>query len=132
MLSRFGIRIALKPSSNFIMKSLSSDYANVFKVDSERMKTIVTPELLKLVDIFKDHNYEIKIAGGAVRDLVSGEKIPDDIDLATTATPEEMKTMFTKEEIRMINVEGGEKHGTITARIDDKFNFEVMLPIQFF
>ena len=33
--------------------------------------------------------------------------------------------MFTKEEIRMINVEGGEKHGTITARIDDKFNFEV-------
>ena len=25
----------------------------------------------------------------------------------------------------MINVEGGEKHGTITARIDDKFNFEV-------
>ena len=125
MLSRFGIRIALKPSSNFIMKNLSSDYANVFKVDSEKMKTIVTPELLKLVDIFKDHNYEIKIAGGAVRDLVSGEKIPDDIDLATTATPEEMKTMFTKEEIRMINVEGGEKHGTITARIDDKFNFEV-------
>ena len=107
------------------MKNLSSDYANVFKVDSEKMKTIVTPELLKLVDIFKDHNYEIKIAGGAVRDLVSGEKIPDDIDLATTATPEEMKTMFTKEEIRMINVEGGEKHGTITARIDDKFNFEV-------
>ena len=36
-----------------------------------------------------------------------------------------MKSMFTKEEIRMINVEGGEKHGTITARIDDKFNFEV-------
>ena len=36
-----------------------------------------------------------------------------------------MKEMFTLEEIRMINVEGGEKHGTITARIDDKSNYEV-------
>ena len=41
----------------------------------------------KLVDIFKKYNYEIRIAGGAVRDLLSGEKIPDDVDLATTATP---------------------------------------------
>merc|ERR1719219_2489901 len=80
---------------------------------------------MKLVDIFKKYNYDIRIAGGAVRDLLSGEKIPDDVDLATTATPTEMKEMFTIEEIRMINVEGGEKHGTITARIDDKTNYEV-------
>merc|ERR1711962_1182716 len=80
---------------------------------------------MKLVDIFKKYNFEIRIAGGAVRDLLSGEKIPDDVDLATTATPTEMKEMFTLEEIRMINVEGGEKHGTITARIDDKSNYEV-------
>jgi len=50
--------------------------------------------------------------------------MPKDLDFATTATPDEMKDMFTKEEIRMIN-DRGEKHGTITARIGDKENFEV-------
>nr|KAG5700894.1 hypothetical protein BaRGS_012301 [Batillaria attramentaria] len=35
-----------------------------------------------------------------------------------------MKEMFEKESIRMINNKG-EKHGTITARINDKENFEV-------
>lgn len=49
---------------------------------------------------------------------------PQDLDFATTATPEQMKNMFTAENIRMINM-NGEKHGTITARINDKENFEV-------
>jgi Poly A polymerase head domain len=49
---------------------------------------------------------------------------PHDLDFATTATPDQMKHMFEKEEIRMINTKG-EKHGTITARINDKENFEV-------
>lgn len=49
---------------------------------------------------------------------------PHDFDFATTATPEEMKTIFSTEGIRMLNL-GGEKHGTITARINDKENFEV-------
>ena len=96
----------------------------MFKVEPAKMKLVITPELEKLVYIFQKYNHEIRIAGGAVRDLISGEKIPDDVDLATTATPTEMKEMFTTENIRMIN-ELGEKHGTITARIDDKENFEV-------
>ena len=99
------------------MNTLSSDSARVFKVDPVKMDSIVTPELMKLVDIFKKYNHDIRIAGGAVRDLLSGEKIPDDVDLATTATPTEMKQMFKLEEIRTINDLGGEKHGTITARI---------------
>lgn len=94
------------------------------KVDPAKMAKVITPELTKLVQMFKAYNYEIRIAGGAVRDLLSEEKIPDDVDLATTAIPSQMKEMFTKEGIRMIN-EQGEKHGTITARIDDKENFEV-------
>ena len=49
---------------------------------------------------------------------------PKDLDFATTATPDQMKEMFTTEGIRMINTKG-EKHGTITARINDKENFEV-------
>jgi tRNA nucleotidyltransferase (CCA-adding enzyme) len=68
--------------------------------------------------VFKTYNFELRIAGGAVRDLVV-DKVPQDVDFATTATPTQMKEMFEKEEIRMINMTG-EKHGTITARINDK------------
>lgn len=57
------------------------------------------------------------------RDLLMG-LTPKDLDFATTATPHEMKDMLEKENIRMINVKG-EKHGTITPRINDKENFEV-------
>lgn len=52
------------------------------------------------------------------------DQIPKDVDFATTATPDQMKDMFNAESIRMINAKG-EKHGTITARINDKENFEV-------
>lgn len=48
---------------------------------------------------------------------------PKDLDFATTATPDQMKEMFDAQGIRMINTKG-EKHGTITPRINDK-NFEV-------
>lgn len=57
------------------------------------------------------------------RDLLS-KQIPKDIDFATNATPEQMKEIFTAEGIRMINMKG-EKHGTITVRLNDKENFEV-------
>ena len=94
------------------------------KIDPSKMQLLITPELEKLVAYFGKYNHEIRIAGGAVRDLLSGEKIPDDVDLATTATPQEMIDMFAKENVRTIN-ETGIKHGTVTARIDDKINYEV-------
>ncbi|KAH8393803.1 hypothetical protein KR215_000179, partial [Drosophila sulfurigaster] len=93
------------------------------KVDSAEFHSIFTPELEELVALFKKYDYELRIAGGAVRDILMSIK-PKDVDLATTATPEQMKDMFTKEEVRMINAKG-EKHGTITPRINNKENFEV-------
>nr|CAD7427858.1 unnamed protein product [Timema monikensis] len=95
----------------------------IMKLDSPEFKSIFTPELTKLATIFKEYGYEIRIAGGAVRDLLLKQK-PKDLDFATTATPEQMKEMFSAEEIRMINV-NGEKHGTVTPRINDSVNFEV-------
>lgn len=95
----------------------------IMKLESPEFKSIFTPELESLVNIFNKHGYEIRVAGGAVRDILM-EKQPKDLDFATTATPEQMKEMFTTEEIRMIN-EKGEKHGTITPRVNDKENFEV-------
>ncbi|XP_019881349.2 CCA tRNA nucleotidyltransferase 1, mitochondrial isoform X2 [Aethina tumida] len=95
----------------------------IIKLESPEFKSLFTEELTSLVSLFETYGYEIRIVGGAVRDLLMGKK-PSDLDFATTATPTEMKDMFTKENIRMINM-NGEKHGTITTRINDKENFEV-------
>ncbi|XP_058796771.1 CCA tRNA nucleotidyltransferase 1, mitochondrial [Phymastichus coffea] len=92
-------------------------------LDTPEFKSIFTPELRALDAVFKKYNYQIRVAGGAVRDILMGMH-PSDLDFATTATPTQMKEMFLKEEIRMINT-NGEKHGTITGRINDKENFEV-------
>jgi tRNA nucleotidyltransferase (CCA-adding enzyme) len=63
------------------------------------------------------------VAGGAVRDILM-DKNPTDVDIATTATPGEMKAMFLAENIRLINM-NGEKHGTITPRMNNSTNYEV-------
>lgn len=60
-----------------------------------------------------------------IRDLLMNQ-LPHDLDFATTATPAEMKDMFESKNIRMVNNKG-EKHGTITPRINDKENFEVSI-----
>ncbi|CAF1155967.1 unnamed protein product [Rotaria sp. Silwood1] len=93
------------------------------KIDTPEYRSLLTSSLLKLAELFKVNQYEIRVAGGAVRDILLGI-IPHDIDFATTATPEQMKDMFNKANIRMIN-SNGEKHGTITVRIDDIENFEI-------
>ncbi|MCL4139264.1 UNVERIFIED_CONTAM: hypothetical protein GTU68_033896 [Idotea baltica] len=91
------------------------------KLSEDQMKHVLKPGVTLLSDIFKRNGFEIRVAGGAVRDLLM-DIIPTDLDFATPATPDEMKQIFEKEEIRMIN-RGGEKHGTITARIEEE-NFE--------
>uniref|UniRef100_A0A0R3RZX7 PolyA_pol domain-containing protein n=1 Tax=Elaeophora elaphi TaxID=1147741 RepID=A0A0R3RZX7_9BILA len=95
----------------------------VQKIDTPQFKALFTPELVKLNDLFRKNNFQLRMAGGAVRDLLMGIK-PSDVDFATNATPNEMKELFSREGIRMLN-KNGEEHGTITCRIDDKENFEV-------
>lgn len=100
---------------------VSIPYFKVMKPETPRrlsLDNIFTPELGELEKIFHRHGFELRIAGGAVRDLLS-EKIPSDLDFATTATPDQMKKMFETENIRMIN-KRGEQHGTVTCRINDK------------
>lgn len=93
------------------------------QIDTPEYHAIRTPSLLKLAELFKSNQHEIRIAGGAVRDILMGIT-PHDVDFATTATPDQMKEMFTKAHIRTINA-NGEKHGTITARVDETDNFEI-------
>ncbi|XP_051932068.1 CCA tRNA nucleotidyltransferase 1, mitochondrial [Hippocampus zosterae] len=92
------------------------------QLKSSEFKVLFTDGLNELAETFKKNQYELRIAGGAVRDLLSGKQ-PEDVDFATTATPDQMKQMFQAAGIRMINNKG-EKHGTITARLHNE-NFEV-------
>lgn len=92
------------------------------KLDRPIFKEVMTNELKYIFDLFARHNFELKIAGGAVRDILMDIK-PHDIDFATTATPDQMKEIFNKENIRMINT-NGEKHGTITIRYHEE-NYEI-------
>ena len=128
-------RLSLLPRllNNQKLKPGKRKLSNMNQSSDIRIQTEVFRDMLKreeisvLASIFQKHNYKLRVAGGAVRDFLhpSGKVMPNDIDFATDATPQQMKEMFEKENIRMINVEGGEKHGTITARILDKENFEV-------
>ncbi|XP_034538762.1 CCA tRNA nucleotidyltransferase 1, mitochondrial isoform X1 [Notolabrus celidotus] len=92
------------------------------QLSSSQFKCLFNDGLKGLAEVFEKHQHELRIAGGAVRDLLSGKQ-PEDVDFATTATPDQMKQMFQKAGIRMINNKG-EKHGTITARLHNE-NFEV-------
>ncbi|CAL7950165.1 unnamed protein product [Xylocopa violacea] len=83
----------------------------VKKLDNTLFNSVFTPELTSLLQLFKKYNYELKLAGGAVRDILMDIQ-PKDLDFATDATPDEMKNMFEKEDVRMINNKG-EKHGRV-------------------
>uniref|UniRef100_A0A1I7XG11 F-box domain-containing protein n=1 Tax=Heterorhabditis bacteriophora TaxID=37862 RepID=A0A1I7XG11_HETBA len=54
------------------------------------LRDLFTPQQCKLFDLFERNDFELRIAGGAVRDLLMGIA-PADVDFATTATPTQMK-----------------------------------------
>jgi len=64
---------------------------------------------------------EVRFVGGCVRKAINGEKI-DDIDLATSLTPDEVKQKFRNSNIQVIDT--GISHGTLTAIVNNK-KFEI-------
>jgi len=79
------------------------------------IKPIISTSIKTLDKVFKSNNHEMRIVGGAVRDIALG-KSPKDIDFATDATPDEMIAILDKANIR--HKPTGLEHGTITAIID--------------
>ncbi|KAM4821050.1 CCA tRNA nucleotidyltransferase 1, mitochondrial [Thomomys bottae] len=112
----------LCPSAGWSGLGLVKRGLRTMKVQSPEFQSLFTEGLKSLTELFVKENYELRIAGGAVRDLLNGVK-PQDVDFATTATPTQMKELFQSAGIRMINNKG-EKHGTITARLHEE-NFEI-------
>ena len=61
---------------------------------------------LPVLQTLKEAGHEAVFVGGSVRDLVLGKEISD-VDIATSATPEEVKSLFSH------TVDVGIEHGTV-------------------
>ncbi|MEM5947758.1 CCA tRNA nucleotidyltransferase [Spirochaetia bacterium 38H-sp] len=71
--------------------------------------------LIEIANTLKKNKHQCYIVGGAVRDIAMGKE-PDDYDLASSATPEEIKKIFKKV------IPTGIQHGTVTILIKrDKY-----------
>ena len=67
----------------------------------------------KAIELLNNAGYEAYCVGGCVRDSLLGKE-PNDWDICTSATPEEMKQVFADHRL----IETGIKHGTLTVIID--------------
>ena len=92
------------------------------KFDSKEFSNLLTPTVRRIQEVFENNKFEIRICGGAVRDLLQGKQ-PKDLDFATTALPEQMLDLCSQHDWRTINT-NGLSHGTVTIRLDDE-NFEI-------
>ncbi|XP_065216794.1 CCA tRNA nucleotidyltransferase 1, mitochondrial-like [Planococcus citri] len=95
---------------------------NVKKINIALIEGLVNIHVKKLLNAFVKNKYELRVVGGAVRDVLMGVR-PKDLDFATDATPGQMKYFFKQEKIYTINP-NGEAHGTVTAHIHGK-NYEI-------
>ena len=66
----------------------------------------------KAIKMLCNYGYEAYAVGGAIRDSLMGIS-SSDFDITTSATPEEMKRVFSGERV----IETGIKHGTLTVII---------------
>ena len=106
--------IALK-TDRFLYKKFGSDKSTRVLVNLREAQTVFS--LLNEIG----QESKIKFVGGCVRKAICGEDI-DDIDLATSLEPEEVKEKLKKENIKVIDT--GISHGTITAILNGK-KFEI-------
>lgn len=76
----------------------------------------------RLMNLISSAGYEAYAVGGCVRDFLMKRRC-DDIDITTSAKPNELETILSDNNIKFI--ETGIKHGTVTAVMEDGSVFEV-------
>ena len=82
------------------------------------MTYIEMPEKVeRILQVLHENGYEAYAVGGCVRDSVLG-RIPSDWDVTTSASPLQVKELFTR------TIDTGIQHGTVTV-MDGKDGFEV-------
>lgn len=74
---------------------------------------ILPKNINKILSLLKASGHKAYVVGGCVRDSIMG-KVPDDWDITTEASPQEIKEVFASYK----TVDTGIKHGTVTVIID--------------
>ncbi|SMF16619.1 CCA tRNA nucleotidyltransferase [Pseudobacteriovorax antillogorgiicola] len=69
-------------------------------------------EACTILETLEQHGFEARFAGGCVRDRILG-RIPKDYDLACTAKPDEVCTIFRQKNMKVVPT--GIDHGTVTV-----------------
>ncbi len=102
-------------TDRFLYKKFGSDKSTKFLENIKEAQIIFS----HLNEIGKES--KVRFVGGCVRKAICSENI-DDIDLATSLEPDEVKKKLHKEDIKVIDT--GISHGTITAILNKK-KFEI-------
>jgi len=100
----------LKPSD--AEKLNPRDVEKLNPSDAEDRPTTLSPLLpspaLKIMEILEEAGHRAYLVGGCVRDLLLGRE-PRDLDVASSALPEEVKKLFRRAHLK------GERFGTVTV-----------------
>ncbi len=84
---------------------------------SERVHITIPKAAAYILDTLHRAGYEAYVVGGCVRDSLLN-RLPDDWDITTNATPSKVKDLFKR------TIDTGIQHGTVTVMID-KTGYEV-------
>ena len=109
------IKNIILKTDHFLYKKFGSDKSTKFLENIKEARTIFS----HLNEIGKES--KVRFVGGCVRKAICGENI-DDIDLATSLEPDEVKKRLNKEAIKVIDT--GIPYGTVTAILNKK-KFEI-------
>ena len=109
------VKNIISRTDRFLYKKFGSDKSVKFLENIKEAKTIFS----YLDEIGKES--KVRFVGGCVRKSLCGENI-DDIDLATSLEPDEVKKRLIKKDVKVLDI--GITHGTITAILNKK-KFEI-------
>lgn len=79
------------------------------------LKIQIPSEVEDILYTLNQAGHEAYIVGGCVRDSLMGNN-PNDWDITTSATPDQVKEVFPK------TYDTGLKHGTVTVRVQDEYH----------
>ncbi len=83
----------------------------------EAYSEMIPKDARYIIDTLEAKGYEAYVVGGCVRDMIMNRE-PNDWDITTSATPDEVKAVFKR------TYDTGIQHGTVTVIVDEE-HYEV-------
>jgi poly(A) polymerase len=77
-----------------VIKKKIGSYFSPEKINHD----LISPFAIEIIETLINHKYDAYIVGGAIRDILINQK-PKDFDIATNATPEQVRSIFKKSRI---------------------------------